>query len=143
LDADNQIYPHAIGRLVAALDGAPKASFSYGIIEQFSPDGSSDLMSWHGWDPMRLRYGNYIDAMAMIRRAALVDVGAYTRDPRLYGWEDFALWCTFADRGFHGIHVPEILTRYRTGLYSMISITDIDATAAWSALVEQSAFLAV
>jgi hypothetical protein len=141
LDADNQIYPHAIGRLVAALDDAPEASFAYGIIEQFGPEGSRDPMSWHGWDPTRLRYGNYIDAMAMIRRGTLVDVGAYTRDSRLYGWEDFALWCTFADRGFHGVHVPEILTRYRTGLYSMISITDIDATAAWGALVEQNAFL--
>jgi hypothetical protein len=141
LDADNQVYPHALGRLVAALDGSPEASFAYGIIEQFGPEGSRDLMSWHGWDPARLRYGNYIDAMAMVRRAAILEVGGYTRDARLYGWEDFALWCTFADCGFQGLRVPEILTRYRTGTYSMISITDIDATAAWSVLVEQNAFL--
>jgi hypothetical protein len=141
LDADNEIYPHALGRLVSALDGSSEASFAYGIIEQFGPEGSRDLMSWHGWDPARLRYGNYIDAMAMIRRAKAIEIGGYTRDARLYGWEDFALWCTFADRGFQGLRVPEILTRYRTGTYSMISITDIDASAAWSALVEQNAFL--
>ncbi len=141
LDADNQVYSHALGRLVGALDNSPEASFAYGIIEQFGPEGSRDLMSWHGWDPIRLRYGNYIDAMAMIRRGALLELGGYTSDTRLYGWEDFALWCAFADRGFQGLRVPEILTRYRTGTYSMISITDIDATAAWGALVERNAFL--
>jgi hypothetical protein len=141
LDADNQIYPHALGRLVAALDEQSSASFAYGIIEQFGPEGPRDLMSWHGWDPARLRYGNYIDAMAMIRRAALLEAGGYTRDKRLGGWEDFALWCTFADSGERGVRVPEILSRYRTGLHSMIMTTDIDATAAWSALVERSAFL--
>lgn len=141
LDADNQIYPHALGRLVAALDEAPWASFAYGIIEQFGPEGPRDLMSWHGWSPVRLRYGNYIDAMAMIRRAALLSAGGYTRDARLSGWEDFALWCTFANRGVRGLRVPEILARYRTGVHSMISNTDIDAAAAWSALVEQNEFL--
>lgn len=142
LDADNEIYPHALARLAAALDDDGSASFAYGIIEQFGPDGPRDLISWHAWDPERLSYGNYIDAMSLIRREAILDVGGYTRDPRLYGWEDFALWCTFAGQGHRGLLVPEILTRYRTGVYSMISTTNIDTTAAWSALVEQNPFLA-
>lgn len=142
LDADNQIYPHALGRLVAALDDAPWASFAYGIIEQFGPEGPRDLLSWQNWDPARLRYGNYIDAMAMIRRAAILEAGGYSRDRRLQlGWEDFDLWCAFADRGWQGLRVPEILSRYRTGTHSMISTTDIDAQAAWSALVERHAFM--
>lgn len=142
LDADNQVYPHALGRLVAALEREPDAGFAYGIIECFGPEGPRDLMSWHGWDPARLRYGNYIDAMAMVRRATLLDAGGYTRDERLWGWEDFALWCRFASRGVRGVRVPEILTRYRTGVHSMLMTTDIDATSAWSALVEQNPFLA-
>ncbi|MGA2320242.1 MAG: glycosyltransferase family A protein [Solirubrobacteraceae bacterium] len=142
LDADNMIYPHALSRLVAALDDAPLASFAYGIIEQFGPEGPRDLISWQDWDPERLRYGNYIDAMAMIRRAAIIDVGGYTLDRRLQlGWEDFDLWCAFADRGWQGIRVPEILSRYRTGTYSMISTTDVDSQAAWGALVERHTFL--
>jgi hypothetical protein len=140
LDADNEIYPHALGRLATALD-EETASFAYGIIEQFGPEGPRDLMSWHAWDPARLRDGNYIDAMAMIRRTAVIEAGGYTGDRRLHGWEDFALWCAFADRGFSGVLVPEILTRYRAGASSMIATTNIDTTAAWSALVEQSAFL--
>jgi hypothetical protein len=142
LDADNAIYPHALGRLVAAMDADPECAFAYGIIEQFSEAGSTDLVSFLPWDPRRLRYGNYVDAMAMVRREALLLAGGYTTDPRLYGWEDFALWCTFAHIGLRGVGVPEILTRYRTSAHSMIAVTNIDVSAAWSALVGRFPFLA-
>lgn len=141
LDADNTIYPHALGRLVEALDDRPDAKFAYGIIEQFGAEGASSLMSYLGWDARRLRYGNFVDAMAMIRRSVLLDVGGYVTDPRLYGWEDFALWCTFADREWVGVRVPEIVARYRVALHSMISVTNIDASAAWSVLLDRFAFL--
>jgi Glycosyl transferase family 2/Glycosyl transferases group 1 len=141
LDADNAIYPHALGRLVQAMDETSTATFAYGIIEQFNVDGPSGLMSYLGWDPRRLRYGNFVDAMAMVRRSALLEVGGYVTDPRLHGWEDFALWCTFADRGWSGVRVPEIVARYRLALHSMISVTNIDASAAWSLLLDRFACL--
>lgn len=142
LDADNMIYPHALSRLTQALDEAPDAKFAYGIIEQFNDAGPVDLVSFLPWDPERLRYGNYIDAMAMLRRSAVEAVGGYLLDPRLYGWEDFALWCAFAQRGWTGVLVPEILTRYRTSMHSMLALTNIDGTAAWGALAERFPFLA-
>ncbi len=141
LDADNAIYPHALRCLARVMDDTPEATFAYGIIEQFGTGGSTSLMSYAGWDPRRLRYGNFVDAMAMIRRSALLEVGGYTTEPRLYGWEDFALWCTFADRGWWGVRVPEIVALYRVGLHSMISVTNIDASAAWSHLVDRFACL--
>jgi len=141
LDADNTVYPHALGRLVRAMDDSPAAAFGYGIIEQFGVHGSTSLMSYLKWDANRLRYGNFLDAMAMIRRAALREIGGYTLDTRLYGWEDFALWCAFADRGWHGVQVPEIVARYRQALHSMISVTNIDASAAWSVLLDRFACL--
>jgi glycosyltransferase involved in cell wall biosynthesis len=137
LDADNAIYPHALGRLVHALEEAPSVAFAYGIIEQFDVDGPTSLMSYLGWDPKRLRYGNFVDAMALIRRSALLEVGGYVTDPRLYGWEDFALWCAFADRGWDGLRIPEIVARYRLALHSMISLTNIDSSAAWSLLLDR------
>lgn len=140
LDADNAIYPHALSRLVATLDGHWHAQFAYGIIETFRASGPHGLLSWLGWDSGRLRHGNFVDAMAMIRRTGLLTVGGYTDDRRLYGWEDFALWCAFADRGWWGVRVPEILARYRLG-HSMISITDIDSKAAWAALLERYGWL--
>jgi hypothetical protein len=141
LDADNALYPHAVGRLVEALDEDPKAAFAYGILETFDVRGYVGLLSWGEWDRDRLRHGNYIDAMALLRRSALEAVGGYPTDARLYGWEDFALWCDFAQRGRHGVHVPEIVGRYRTGPRSMIGTTNIDTAEAWSLLLEQHAFL--
>jgi hypothetical protein len=142
LDADNVIYPHALGRLVRALDEDPDASFAYGIIEQFGIDGSTGLLSYLAWDPQRLRYGNYIDAMAMMRREALLEAGGYVSDPRLHGWEDFALWCAFASHGRRGARVPEIVARYRAAPHSMISITNIDTSVAWTLLLDRFDFLA-
>jgi glycosyltransferase involved in cell wall biosynthesis len=141
LDADNAVYPHCLARLAHVLDADPGAAFAYGILEVFDPSGPRDLMSWRPWDPERLRYGNYVDAMAMIRRTVLESVGGYSTDPRLYGWEDFALWCTLADRGWRGVRVPEIVARYRKGLQSMISVTDIDGRDAWAALLESHPIL--
>lgn len=137
LDADNLVYPHAFGRLVETLDGNPEAAFAYGILEKFDADGPYDLVSWLDWDPRRLRYENYIDAMSMVRRSAFAAVGGYTTDVRLGGWEDLALWCAFAQAGMHGTQVQEILARYRAGRHSMISLTNIDASEAWSVLLER------
>jgi hypothetical protein len=142
LDADNAIYPHCLSRLVAALDADPDAAFAYGILEVFESSRHVGLESWRDWDPARLRYGNYVDAMAMIRRDVLTAAGGYTTDPRLFGWEDFALWCTLAERGWRGIRVPEIVARYRKALLSMLSLTDIDGRAAWAALLESHPRLA-
>jgi hypothetical protein len=142
LDADNVLYPHAIGRLVEALDHDPEAALAYGILERFDSGGSSDLMNWLPWSKERFSRGNYIDATALIRRDGFERVGGYTTDERLYGWEDFALWCAFVDAGLYGVHVPEILVRYRTGRVSMIDFTNIDTSDAWSALLERHAFLA-
>lgn len=142
LDADNVIYPHALGSLAKALREDPDASFAYGIIEQFGMDGPVGLLSYLAWDPARLRYGNYIDAMAMMRREHVLDIGGYVTDPRLHGWEDFAMWCALAARGSYGIHVPEIVARYRVAAHSMISITNIDTSVAWTLLLDSFEFLA-
>ena len=141
LDADNAVYPHCLTTLERALDEDPEAAFAYGILETFDGSGPRDLMSWLAWDPDRLRYGNYIDAMAMLRRSSVEAAGGYTPDRRLYGWEDFALWCALADQGKRGRSVPAIVARYRSSMQSMISITDIDGSAAWDALTERYSIL--
>ena len=141
LDADNAVYPHALERLVGALTEDEGAAFAYGIEEKFDARGSFDLISWRAWSARRFRYGNYIDAMTMIRRAALEQVGGFSEDPRLYGWEDFALWCAFVEAGLHGVQVPEILARYRVSPDSMINATNLDTSEPWSVLIERFPFL--
>ncbi|MGD1058493.1 MAG: glycosyltransferase [Solirubrobacteraceae bacterium] len=138
LDADNELRPIALSRLMDALDADPEASFAYGIMERFSTDGPKGLLSCFGWDPERLRCGNYIDAFALIRREALVALNGYSYDHRLYGWEDYDLWVRIAEAGQHGVFVPEIIARYRVGHSSMISQTNFSTADAYVALVDHA-----
>ncbi len=137
LDADNEVYPHCLSRLLEALDADPLAAFAYGSLESFSGTETVGLMNTLPWEPRRLRVGNYIDAMAMMRTAVIRDeLGGYPQDRRLHGWEDFALWCAVATAGHRALRVPEILARYRIAKHSMLSLTNISATDAFSVIIE-------
>jgi glycosyl transferase family 2/glycosyl transferase family 1 len=109
LDAEGVICPLALTRLVKALDVDPFAMFSYPMVGVFDGADPVELRSSLPWEPERLGSGNWIDAMALIRREHLLELGGYSTDPRLAGWEDFELWCKCADVGGHGVHLPEVL----------------------------------
>jgi hypothetical protein len=134
LDADNAIYPTALGRLVEALDRDPGATFAYPLIAMHRDGKTIGLLSRYAWDPDGFRNGNYIDAMAMIRLDDFWALGGYTEDLRLTAWEDFHLWCACAESGRRGRLVPEVLASYRKADHSMLSWTQSDATAAWSVM---------
>ncbi|HEY2055911.1 MAG TPA: glycosyltransferase [Solirubrobacterales bacterium] len=137
LDADNELMPNGLGLLADTLDSSPAANFAYGIIETFGKSGPIGLMSWLDWDPAHLRQGNYIDAMAMLRRSALERIGGYPTDEALFGWEDFSVWLAMADAGMNGVRVPQFVARYRVAPHSMISISNIDTSAAWATLLRK------
>lgn len=136
-DADNAVYPTTLRRLLGALVADPQALFSYSILQTHARGRPRGLLSPLPWQPERFRLGNYIDAMALVRRDAVIGLGGYSEEARLYGWEDFELWCKIAAAGGRGVHVPEILCRYRLGARSMLSITNIDSSAAWALLSER------
>lgn len=135
LDADNSILPLGIPKLAAALDEDPGAAFAYGIIEKFNNAGAVGIESFLDWDPRRFRYGNYIDAMALIRREALEEVGGYSEAQALGGWEDYALWVAMAEAELRGVRVPDFVGRYRVSQYSMLSVIGIDHSTAWTTLM--------
>jgi Glycosyl transferase family 2/Glycosyl transferases group 1 len=137
LDSDNALYPHALERLTEALDSDPGAAFAYGILEKFDDSGPVGLLGFLGWDPDRLREQPYIDALALVRTSVLREVGGFTTDIRLYGWEDYDLWCTLADRGMRGAHVKEIVARYRHSTDSMLSLTNLSLEGARAALAQR------
>jgi hypothetical protein len=137
LDADNEVYAQGIARLAGVLDQNPEAVFAYGMLETFDHDGSIGLQSVFPWDPKRFRTGNFIDAMALVRRTWLRDHGGYTTDRRLHGWEDFDLWCRVAEHGRDGVHLQQIVARYRVTKHSMLTLTDISSVQAVSLLIER------
>lgn len=127
LDTDNEIYPPALSRLVSELDEDQAALFAYPMLEQLVNGVPAGLVSSLPWEPGRLSRGNYIDTMALLRRREVIELGGYEEDLRLHGWEDYDLWCRCAERGGHGVFVPQILGRYHQSAHGVRgSITDID-----------------
>jgi len=117
LDADNQIYPRALSRLKSAIESS-RLDMSYSLIEVF---GSEEKIIGNSiWDPGRFAYGNYIDAMALIKTDVFYKLGGYRVMPNKFGWEDYDLWCKMVDHGLSGCHVPEVLCRYRVHEKSML-----------------------
>jgi glycosyltransferase involved in cell wall biosynthesis len=116
LDADNQLYPRCLGVCLETAESGD-ADAVYTILEIFGDEAG--VMGTDLWDPEMLRRGNYVDAMALIRRSAWERAGGYRRMP-VTGWEDYDLWLTFGEAGLDVLRVPEILCRYRTHHTSML-----------------------
>lgn len=123
LDADNRIWPNSLATLSAALDSDPGPAFAYGVIAKFGEPG---LVSHLPWSVERLCQANYIDAMAMVRRSVLEEIGGW--DPRLsnLGWEDYDLWLRLAADGQGGVLVTSYAGSYRVHPTSMLSTVNLD-----------------
>ena len=77
------------------------------------------------WSIQQLRNGNYIDAMALIRKSTWTCVGGYTDDAAFVGWEDYDFWCKCAENALVGRLCSDAVAFYRTHPDSMLStITD-------------------
>ncbi len=119
LDADNRLMPECAA---ACLRTAREtgAAFAYPVIRKFGE--GNDLIGVWDYDPQRLLSGNYIDAMALISKAAWVAVGGYNLGRG--GWEDFAFWCGLMERGLWGARVPSgPLAEYRAHSSSMMHVS--------------------
>ncbi|MCX2560550.1 glycosyltransferase [Acetobacter farinalis] len=126
LDADNRLLPEACASLLAATN--EMTAYAYPILEQFGDPTQHKLLGDKPFHPMRLVAGNYIDAMALVAKWAWAAAGGYYVSRSAMGWEDYDLWCSFAELGLQGTHVPEILAEYRVHRTSMTSsVTEQDA----------------
>ncbi|HEX5711866.1 MAG TPA: glycosyltransferase [Solirubrobacterales bacterium] len=139
LDSDNLLRPLGLSRLVRALARDPHAAFAYGILDRFHEEGPVDLVSSYGWEPARFRAGNYIDALALIRRGAFNKLGGYSGDPRLLlGYEDYDFWARLAEAGQWAVFVRQFVGSYRVGHSSMLSMTNISKVDAMAAIAEHA-----
>lgn len=122
LDADNVLLPDCTARLLDSLH-ASGAAFAFPHIRQFGPDVELEevelVMGHTEYTPGRLLAMNYIDAMALVRKSAWQAAGGYRLG--LLGWEDYEIWCSFAELGLYGLRVPDTLALYRVHDQSMLS----------------------
>lgn len=116
MDADNLLYPRAIERCMQAMDASGSAG-AYTQIEVFGD--RAGIMGTDFWDRERFKFGNYVDAMALVAKSAWEQVGGYTQ-LSANGWEDYDFWCKFVEHGLHCTFVPEMLCRYRVHGTSML-----------------------
>lgn len=130
LDADNTLEPRCLELLVEKLRTSA-GSAAHPTLQRFGHCSIRHVAQ--AWSPDRLRRGNYIDAMAVIRKSAWAHVGGYTKGD-FVGWEDYELWCKFVEHGFWSEPVPEAVAGYRVHGSSMLDTRtnrtqDVIATA--------------
>jgi hypothetical protein len=124
MDADNHVYPTCLRRLADALNAHPGAAFSWSILEEFGK--TTGLRSATGWHVPWLCVANHIDAQAMFRASTFEQHGGYRVDDALvFGWEDWEMWLRLAASGERGVHVAEMLGRYRTQETSMLATSNL------------------
>jgi len=122
LDADNILLPRAVEECLALAEhGSERLGVVHPILAvQASlgrPDDQRSLVSTASWQKQRLRTGNVVDAMALVRRSAWEAVGGYTHIEG--GWEDFDFWCKLIEADYHGIQCPKLLGIYNSHICSM------------------------
>lgn len=111
LDADNRLLPEACACLLQALEAAPAqvgAAYPLLVVEGHPNQSIANELPW---DPRRLRTGNTLDALALVRRSAWEVVGGFVHTPG--GWEDYDFWCRFVEADLSAIQVPQLLGIYR------------------------------
>lgn len=111
LDADNTLLSKAAACLLAALQNAPADVGAVYPILAVQGHPEQVLANELPWDPERFRSGNYVDALALVRRDAWRQVGGFHHTPG--GWEDFDFWCRFVENGLRAQQVPNLLAIYR------------------------------
>lgn len=126
LDADNALLPDAASSLLAVAEqGSEQLAVVHPLIElqqeqatgQLTSTGLLSTLSWQS-SLFQRSEGNFIDAMALVRRRAWDAVGGYVHIPG--GWEDFDFWCLLIEAGFHGVLCPAVLAQYRSHGDSML-----------------------
>jgi glycosyltransferase involved in cell wall biosynthesis len=122
LDPDNHLEKNCLKTLLNTAD-AEKCGFVYPSLSSIGI--ARTMPNPMEWSVHSLRNGNYIDAMALIRKSVWICVGGYTHDSRITGWEDFEFWCKCAESSIYGKLCRDAVAFYRAHAESMLStITD-------------------
>jgi len=132
LDADNRLYPGALGRWLAALRAAsPETGWLYPDIDELG--GEASWSTAGAFSRLALLAENYCEAGSLVRRA--VFEGGLRFDPGLRaGWEDWDFFLAAMGQGWVGQHHPTAGLRYRRRPESLLRAADRQAPVLLAAL---------
>ncbi len=129
MDADNLIFPRALGQLYDLIKRTGAAAV-YSILCRFTgqPNEGRGLLSYYDWDPRMLVEHPYIDAMALFDRGQLITLGGYDNElfkAGWFGWEDYELWLRIAAAHLPVTFLPNTLCLYRHHESAMSNTTNL------------------
>jgi GT2 family glycosyltransferase len=110
LSADDRLDPRFLERTAPLLAADPRAAFAYTAYRVFG--ARHRVRPALPWSRARLARRPYFTASALLRRRAFDAVGGFSAEMEI-GYEDWDLFLSLAEHGWHGIPVPEALFHYR------------------------------
>lgn len=116
LDADNRLTATCLEKLLLAISTS-HSHMAHPSRQRFGDDNI--MCKAEPWSPDKLMFGNYIDAMSLIKKTTWARCGGYDVSP-VQGWEDYELWCNMIEEGMWSIEVPEAICEYRVHGESML-----------------------
>ncbi len=127
LDSDNMIRPDYIKYGIEIMDKNPKVGMVYGDAQLFGT--RNGIRKAGKYNRRRQFVWNAIDACAVIRKAALDEIGGYDRNMPFMGYEDwnFVVSLDFSDWEIR--YVKEVLYDYRVSDESMLTDADEKRTS--------------
>ncbi len=109
VSADDRVLPGFVGRLSDALAERADAAFAYPKMRLFGDEHG--IYRTYPFEVDRLLFDqNFVPGIAMMRREAYAEVGGLRG---LEAYEDWDLFLSFAERGWTGVLVPEVLYEWR------------------------------
>jgi glycosyltransferase involved in cell wall biosynthesis len=116
LDADDELEPQFLEKMVAALEPEPEAAFAACRARLF--EDIDAVWVPRPYNPYQLLLSNSIIGCVLLRRDAYLVVGGYDETMR-HGNEDWDLWIRLIKAGWDVVEVPDVLFRYRKHGISM------------------------
>lgn len=111
LDADDTLHPTYLDRAVHVLDEDPGLTFVSCWVQMFGEE--THLWTQDRCDLPALLDADTVMTAALVRTAAVREVGGYDPDMGAQGDEDWDLWISLVERGHRGTIIPEALFYYR------------------------------
>lgn len=120
LDADDKLDASFLEKTVAVLDGDRSLTFASAWLRTFGDE------EWE-WrqdrcDLPTLLSEDTVLTAALVRRAAVQELGGWDGGMSAQGNEDWDLWLSLVERGHRGIILPEVLFLYRRRAGSMSEV---------------------